>query len=117
MKEERQRYVRRYESAGEAQAKAIEERAKASSDQIIAFAERQAQSIRSEGDRAAVAWFTGARATPSVRLAFSDDSGATFGDPIVVEEGSVIGRVVSLPLGGRIFRLRCIPPMMRMRAD
>jgi hypothetical protein len=49
--------------------------------------------IDAAGERATVAWFTGARSMPSVRLAFSDDSGATFGDPIVVEEGSAIGRV------------------------
>jgi hypothetical protein len=49
--------------------------------------------IDAAGERAAVSWFTGARAMPSVRLAFSDDSGATFGDPIVVEEESAIGRV------------------------
>jgi len=57
MKEERQRDVRRFESAGEAQATAIRERAKAASGQIVAFAQRKAQEIRTAGDRAAAEYY------------------------------------------------------------
>lgn len=57
MKEERQRDVQRFESAGEAQATAIRERAKAASDQITEFARRKAAEIRSEGDRAAAEYY------------------------------------------------------------
>jgi len=57
MKEERQRDVRRYEAAGEAQATAIRERAKAASDQILAFASRKAADIQSEGDQAAAEYY------------------------------------------------------------
>lgn len=57
MKEERQRDVRKFEAAGEAQATAIRERAKAASDQILAFANRKAAEIRSEGDRAAATYY------------------------------------------------------------
>jgi membrane protease subunit HflC len=57
MKEERQRDVRKFEAAGEAQAMAIRERAKAASGQILAFANRKAAEIRSEGDRAAATYY------------------------------------------------------------
>ncbi len=57
MKEERQRDVRKFEAAGEAQATAIRERAKAASGQILAFANRKAAEIRSEGDRAAATYY------------------------------------------------------------
>lgn len=57
MKEERQRDVRKFEAAGEAQAMAIRERAKAASGQILAFANRKAAEIRSEGDRAAASYY------------------------------------------------------------
>jgi len=53
MKEERQRDVRKYESAGEAQATAIRERARTASRQILEFAQRKAAAIRSEGVRRA----------------------------------------------------------------
>ncbi len=57
MKEERQRDVRKFEAAGEAQATAIRERAKSASGQILAFANRKAAEIRSEGDRAAASYY------------------------------------------------------------
>lgn len=43
--------------------------------------------------RVAVAWFTGARDTARVLLAFSDDAGTSFGDPIRVDDGDPAGRV------------------------
>lgn len=41
--------------------------------------------VDARGDTVVVAWFTGAP-RPGVRVAFSHDSGATFGGPIVVDE-------------------------------
>ncbi len=40
-----------------------------------------------------MAWFTAAKEVPRVKVAFSDDAGATFGSPIQVDEGSPVGRV------------------------
>ncbi len=48
--------------------------------------------IDADGQRVAVAWFTGADGG-SVRLVFSDDGGATFGDPIEVDPDQPPGRV------------------------
>ena len=41
--------------------------------------------------RVAAAWFTAANDQPRVKLAFSSDSGATFGTPVSVDEGHPIG--------------------------
>jgi hypothetical protein len=41
----------------------------------------------------AVAWFTGAGGKPAVKVAFSADAGATFGNPIQVDDGETLGRV------------------------
>lgn len=49
--------------------------------------------IAASGERVAVAWFTGAEGTPRVKIAFSDDGGAHFGTPIVVDDGDPSGRV------------------------
>ncbi len=51
MKQERQKFITRYRAAGEAQAETIRERAKSAREKILAFAERRAAEIRSEGDR------------------------------------------------------------------
>ncbi len=50
-------------------------------------------SIAALGNRVAVAWFTGANDVAKVRLAFSDDGGATFKSPIQVDDGKPAGRV------------------------
>jgi hypothetical protein len=50
-------------------------------------------SIVARGDRAAVAWFTAADATPSVWVAPSTDGGATFGTAVRIDGGSPVGRV------------------------
>jgi hypothetical protein len=57
--------------------------------------------LAAEGDRVAAAWFTGARDTSRVWVAFSDDGGARFGPPVRVDEGAPLGRahVVLLPGG------------------
>lgn len=49
--------------------------------------------IDSAGNRAAVAWFTGAGDVPKVKVAFSDDDGETFGDPITLNKDWTTGRV------------------------
>lgn len=43
--------------------------------------------------RVAIAWFTGADDSARVKLAFSDDAGASFGPPIRVDGGNPAGRV------------------------
>jgi hypothetical protein len=45
------------------------------------------------GEHVVVAWFTAANEKQRVSVKFSDDSGATFGSPIVVDEGKPGGRV------------------------
>lgn len=49
--------------------------------------------VIASGDNVAVAWFTGARDTAKVQLAFSTDAGASFGAPIRIDEGTPAGRV------------------------
>lgn len=49
--------------------------------------------VAGAGARVAVAWFTAARDTARVNVAFSEDEGATFSAPIRVDDGDPIGRV------------------------
>lgn len=49
--------------------------------------------IAAAGRRVAVAWFTAANDSARVKLAFSEDAGATFGAPIRVDGGNPAGRV------------------------
>ena len=49
-----------------------------------------AASAGAKGDHAAVAWYTG-QGTPRVQVAFSADSGATFGKPTLVSTGHAYG--------------------------
>jgi hypothetical protein len=50
-------------------------------------------SIFASGNNVAVAWFTGVGGTPHVNVAFSSDGGATFGNPIQIDDGETQGRV------------------------
>jgi BNR repeat protein len=50
-------------------------------------------SVAAEGAEVAVAWFTGARDTARVNVAFSSDAGATFSAPVRVDSGNPAGRV------------------------
>jgi hypothetical protein len=61
-------------------------------------------SLAAEGPRVALSWFTAAGDQPRVKLAFSQDGGATFGAPVVVDDGRPIGRVdvVLLPGGAAL---------------
>lgn len=49
--------------------------------------------VVADGERVAVAWFTGARDTARVNVAFSSDAGATFSTPVRVDDGKPAGRV------------------------
>ena len=55
--------------------------------------------ITASGEEVAVAWFTGAGDVPRTNLAFSKDGGASFGAPIVIDDGSPLGRVDLLKAG------------------
>ena len=50
-------------------------------------------SVSAINDDVGVAWFTAAGGTPKVKVAFSRDGGATFGDPIRVDNGNTLGRI------------------------
>lgn len=49
--------------------------------------------IAAAGKRVAVAWFTAAPPNPRIQVAFSEDGGATFGPPALVDVDKPIGRV------------------------
>ena len=49
--------------------------------------------IAASGRNVALAWFTAARDSAMVKVAFSSDAGATFGPPIRIDEGAPAGRV------------------------
>lgn len=55
-------------------------------------------SVAADGRRVVVAWFTEGSDQPRVKVAFSGDAGATFGNPIQVDEGDAVGRVDTLLL-------------------
>ena len=54
--------------------------------------------VAADGARVAVTWFTGVGGTPHVKIAFSNDAGASFGKPIQVDDGETVGRVDTLLL-------------------
>ena len=49
--------------------------------------------IAADGDRVAVAWFTGARDSARVYVASSANGGVSFAEPIRIDDGSPVGRV------------------------
>jgi hypothetical protein len=49
--------------------------------------------VAAAGREVAVAWFTGAAPTVRVQVAFSHDGGASFDKPMVLDDGTPIGRV------------------------
>lgn len=60
--------------------------------------------VDASADRVAVAWFTAARDTARVHVAFSSDAGATFGAPVRIDDGAPAGRVaVALDTAGGAF--------------
>lgn len=48
--------------------------------------------VDANGNRVVVAWFTAARDTAKVQVAFSDDGGASFGAVVRADEGMPVGR-------------------------
>lgn len=54
--------------------------------------------VAADGPRVAVVWFTGVADTPRVKIAFSQDAGATFSQPIAIDDGETVGRVDALLL-------------------
>lgn len=54
--------------------------------------------VVADGHDVAVAWFTGAGDQPRVKVAFSEDGGASFGAPVQVDDGNPAGRVDLLRL-------------------
>lgn len=54
--------------------------------------------VAADGTKVAVAWFSSIAETPRVKIAFSHDAGATFGQPIQVDDGENAGRVDALLL-------------------
>ncbi|QQS47712.1 MAG: exo-alpha-sialidase [Acidobacteriota bacterium] len=55
-------------------------------------------SIAAADRRVAVAWYTGVDNKPRVKLAFSGDSGLSFDNPVIVDDGNPVGRVETLML-------------------
>jgi hypothetical protein len=49
--------------------------------------------VSANGDLVVAAWFTSPNDSAMVRIAFSEDAGDTFGEPIRVDDGSPVGRV------------------------
>ncbi len=54
--------------------------------------------VAAEGRRVVVAWFSAVKEVPQVRVAFSEDAGASFATPIQVDDGESVGRVDVLML-------------------
>ena len=54
--------------------------------------------IGADGDDATLAWFTAADGEPAVKIAFSDDRGASFGEATRIDLGGPAGRVDLLQL-------------------
>ncbi|MFQ5512555.1 MAG: sialidase family protein [Candidatus Krumholzibacteriia bacterium] len=50
------------------------------------------------GKRVVLAWFTNAGDSPRVRVAFSKNEGATFGAPVVADDGDPMGRIAAAML-------------------
>ena len=55
-------------------------------------------SVAANGRSVVVAWFTSVGDTPQVKVAFSNDAGASFNKPIQVDDGKNVGRVDALLL-------------------
>lgn len=55
-------------------------------------------SLGAVGAKVAVSWFTGAGNVPAMKVAFSSDSGATFGPPTLLDGPQSVGRPATLML-------------------
>jgi hypothetical protein len=54
--------------------------------------------VAAHGADAVVAWFTGANGIPAVKIAFSNNGGATFDAPLRIDQGQAVGRVDAVML-------------------
>jgi hypothetical protein len=66
----------------------------------IAACPTNGPAVSASGSAVAVAWFTAAGERPQVKVAFSSDSGATFGAPVKVDDGTPSGWADVVVLGG-----------------
>jgi hypothetical protein len=65
---------------------------------VVAGCPVNGPALDARGERVVVAWFTAAGDDPAVHVAFSDDAGARWGEPVRVDAGAPLGRVaVALP--------------------
>lgn len=77
-----------------------------SDDWLIRGCPVNGPAIDAVGDTVAVAWFTAGDHRPRVQVAFSTDGGASFADPIVVDERFPVGRCdLQLDSSGRAWVL------------
>jgi hypothetical protein len=60
---------------------------------LIAACPVNGPAVDARGPLVAIAWFTGASGRPAVRVAFSQDSGASFSPPVTVDDTWPVGRV------------------------
>lgn len=60
---------------------------------LIAGCPVNGPALAANGKNVAIAWFTMNEEKPQVKVAFSDDSGANFSEPIRIDEGNPLGRV------------------------
>jgi hypothetical protein len=60
--------------------------------------------VDAAGERVAAAWYTGANEASRVKIVFSKDGGANFGQPMQIDDGNPIGRVdvILLPDGAAL---------------
>lgn len=58
--------------------------------------------VVSQGNKLAIAWYSVSEGKSKVNVIFSNDGGATFGQPIQVDEGAAIGRVDIVMLDSEI---------------
>ncbi len=62
-------------------------------DWLIAACPVNGPAIDARGNTVVLAWYTGAVAGGAIRLAFSDDGGATFSAPAIIDDTWPVGRV------------------------
>ncbi|MEL6926222.1 MAG: hypothetical protein AAFO94_19425, partial [Bacteroidota bacterium] len=60
---------------------------------LIAGCPVNGPAISAQGNELAVAWYSRANDKPQVKVAFSSDGGASFSDPVRVDDGDPLGRV------------------------
>ncbi|WP_020403038.1 hypothetical protein [Gracilimonas tropica] len=59
--------------------------------------------IATDGNKIALAWFTGADGEPKVKMALSDNAGKDFDSPIILDEHSTLGRLDIEMVDGKIW--------------